>query len=172
MCYFVIVTAGLPAPTVRIFSMQKVNKLAAASTIDFYSANTESVLPLPLVVGGIAAGFPSPAQDYIDLKIDLNKTLIANPSSTFYGMVKGSSMQDAGIMDGDILVIDKSLEPRDGDTTVCFIDGEFTLKYIKIEPDAVWLVPANPKFHPIKVNEENNFCIWGVVTYSIKSHKR
>lgn len=151
--------------------MQKINKIASSSNIDFFSANTSSVLPLPLVDGGIAAGFPSPAQDYIDLKIDLNKELISNPSSTFYGRVKGSSMKDAGILDGDILVIDKSLEPQDGDTAVCFIDGEFTLKYIKIEPDAVYLVPANSEFHPIKVTSENNFCIWGVVTYSIKSHK-
>lgn len=151
--------------------MNKINKIASTTIIDFFSANTSSELPLPMVEGGISAGFPSPAQDYIDLKIDLNKELITNPSSTFYGRVKGSSMKDAGILDGDILVIDKSLEPQDGDTAVCFIDGEFTLKYIKIEPDAVYLVPANSKFQPIKVTEENNFCIWGVVTYSIKSHK-
>ncbi|MDR3652254.1 MAG: translesion error-prone DNA polymerase V autoproteolytic subunit [Paludibacter sp.] len=152
--------------------MVKVKNIVTTGNIDFYSANTGSELALPLVEGGIAAGFPSPAQDYIDLKIDLNKELIANPSSTFYGRVKGSSMQDAGIENGDILVIDKSLEPRDGDTAVCFVDGEFTLKYIKIEPDAVYLIPANSNFKPIKVTEENNFCIWGVVTYSIKNHKR
>jgi len=152
--------------------MLKANKIAVSSSIDFYSANTGVALELPLVEGGISAGFPSPAQDYIDLKIDLNKELIANPSSTFYGRVKGSSMKDAGILDGDILVIDKSLQPQDGDTAVCFVDGEFTLKYIKIEADAVYLIPANNKFQPIKVTEDNNFCIWGVVTYSIKSHKR
>src|SRR5450759_609947 len=145
--------------------MQKASKIASSSTIDFYSANSSTILPLPLVDGGIAAGFPSPAQDYIDLKIDLNKELIANPSSTFYGRVKGASMKDAGIEDGDILVIDKSLKPQDCDTAVCFIDGEFTLKYIKIEPDAVYLVPANSKFQPIKVTEENNFCIWGCLLY-------
>jgi len=149
--------------------MNKINKIASTSIIDFFSANTSSELPLPMIEGGISAGFPSPAQDYIDLKIDLNKELITNPSSTFYGRVKGSSMKDAGILDGDILVIDKSLEPQNGDTAVCFIDGEFTLKYIKIELDAVYLVPANSKFQPIKVTEENNFCIWGVVTYSINS---
>lgn len=152
--------------------MNKINKIAASSRIDFYTANTSSVLPLPIVEGGIAAGFPSPAQDYIDLKIDLNKELIANPSSTFYGRVKGTSMKDAGIEDGDILVIDKSIEPQDGDTAVCFIDGEFTIKYIKIEQDAVYLVPANSKFQTLKVTEDNNFCIWGVVTYSIKNHKK
>ncbi len=152
--------------------MQQITKIADSSQLDFYTANTSSHTALPFVEGGIVAGFPSPAQDYIDLKIDLNTELIRNPSSTFYARVKGSSMQDAGIMDGDILVIDKSLEPQDGDTAVCFIDGEFTLKYIRLESDAVYLIPANPNFKPIKVTEENNFCIWGIVTFSIKNHKR
>lgn len=152
--------------------MSKTNKVQTASNIDLYSVNTSSEMSLPLVEGGISAGFPSPAQDFIDLKIDLNKELISHPSSTFYGRVKGSSMQDAGIMEGDILIIDKSLDPHDGDTAVCFIDGEFTLKYIKIEPDAMYLVPANSNFKPLKITQENNFSIWGVVTYSIKSHKR
>jgi DNA polymerase V len=152
--------------------MIRTKKLTNSSNIEFFTANTSSILTLPMIEGGISAGFPSPAQDYIDLKIDLNKELINNPNSTFYGRVKGSSMKDAGIVDGDILVIDKSLEPQDGDTAICFIDGEFTLKYIKIEPDAVYLVPANSKFQPIKITEENNFCIWGVVTYSIKNHNK
>lgn len=152
--------------------MHQIKKIADSDTLEFYSANTNSHLALPFIDGGIAAGFPSPAQDYIDLKIDLNTELITNPSSTFYARVKGTSMKDAGIMDGDILVIDKSLEPKDGDTAICFIDGEFTLKYIKIDKEAIYLVPANEKFHPIKVTEENNFCIWGIVTYSIKNHKR
>ncbi len=150
----------------------KINKINSSSLLDFYSSNTNSVLELPLAEGGIAAGFPSPAQDYIDLSIDLNKELISNPSSTFYARVKGSSMIDAGISDGDILVVDKSLEPQDGDTAVCFIDGDFTLKYIRIDADAVYLEPANPTFKTIKVTEDNNFCIWGIVTYSIKNHKR
>jgi len=152
--------------------MSKFRKLASSASLDFFTANIESTLALPLAEGGIAAGFPSPAQDYIDLSIDLNKELIENPSHTFYARVKGSSMIDAGISDGDILIIDKAIEPRDGDTAVCFIDGEFILKYIKLEPDAVYLVPANPEFHTIKVTEENNFCIWGIVTYSIKNHKK
>jgi len=138
--------------------------------LDLFKADVESEQCLPLVEGGIAAGFPSPAQDYIDLSLDLNKTLIENPSSTFFGRVRGTSMVDAGIEDGDLLVIDKSLEPRDGDTVVCFLDGEFTLKYIQIEKEAVYLVPANPAFQPIRVTDANHFCIWGVVTYSIKDH--
>lgn len=150
--------------------MQDLNKIGDSQSLEFFTANTSTRLQLPYFDGGIAAGFPSPAQDYIDLTIDLNSELISNPSSTFYARVKGTSMQDAGISDGDILVIDKSLEPHDGATAVCFIDGEFTLKYIRIESDAIYLVPANPKFQPIKVTEENDFCIWGIVTFSIKKH--
>lgn len=150
--------------------MQEFNKIAATKNVEFFSVNTGTHVHLPYFDGGIAAGFPSPAQDFEDLKIDLNTELISNPSSTFYARVKGTSMQDAGISDGDILVIDKSITPHNGATAVCFIDGEFTLKYIKIEKDAVYLVPANPKFQPIKVTEENDFCIWGIVTFSIKRH--
>ena len=150
--------------------MQEFNKIVATKNVEFFSANTGTHVHLPYFDGGIAAGFPSPAQDFEDLKIDLNTELISNPSSTFYAGVKGTSMQDAGISDGDILVIDKSITPHNGATAVCFIDGEFTLKYIKIEKDAVYLVPANPKFQPIKVTEENDFCIWGIVTFSIKGH--
>lgn len=139
--------------------------------VKIYSADTGSEVRLPLAEGGISAGFPSPAQDYLDISLDLNKELINNPSSTFFGRVKGSSMIDAGIEDGDLLIIDKSLEPQDGDTAVCFIDGEFTLKYVSIDKNEVFLVPANKDYKPIKVTEENNFCIWGVVTYSIKNHK-
>ena len=103
------------------------------------------------------------------MNIDMNKHLVKHPSSTFYGRVKGNSMIDASINDGDLLVIDKSIEPADGKIAVCFIDGEFTVKRIKLEKDACLLMPANEKFNPIKVTEENNFLIWGIVTHVIKS---
>lgn len=131
-----------------------------------------SILPLVFVDEGIKAGFPSPAQDYISQAIDLNKELIHHPASTFYGRVSGDSMKDAGLSDGDILVIDKSLEPRSGNMAVCFIDGEFTIKYIQIEKEVIWLIPANEKYKPIKVTADNDFLIWGIVTYSIKNHTR
>ena len=135
--------------------------------LQIYAPDLETKLALPLIEDGISAGFPSPAQDYIDLKIDLNKELVVNPLNTFYGRVSGNSMCDAGINDGDILIIDKSIEPKDGDTVICFIDGEFLLKYVRIKSNGVYLVPANKNFKPIKVTDENNFYIWGVVTYSI-----
>lgn len=135
--------------------------------IEIYKADISSSLSLPIADEGIRAGFPSPAQDFMDLSIDLNQELVKHPSSTFYGRVKGDSMIDAGVHDGDVLIIDKSLEPKDGDMAVCFIDGEFTIKYIKIEKKVIWLVPANKNFQPIKVTEDNNFLIWGIVTYCI-----
>jgi DNA polymerase V len=122
---------------------------------------------LPLY-NGIAAGFPSPANDYLESTIDLNKELIRNPSSTFFGRVKGLSMKDAGIDDQDILIVDKSITPRDNLIAVCFIDGEFTLKKIKIGKKTITLLPANENYSPIVVTEENDFLIWGIVTYVIK----
>jgi len=140
-------------------------------SLEIYEVEINNELILPIADDGIKAGFPSPAQDFMDLAIDLNRELIKHPASTFYGRVKGDSMIEAGIYDGDILIIDKSLEPRDGDMAVCFIDGDFTLKYIKIEDKIVWLIPANKQYQPIKVTEDNDFLIWGIVTYSIKKQR-
>ena len=122
----------------------------------------------------IKAGCPSPAQDYVENGIDLNRELVRNPSSTFFGRARGTSMEGAGIFDGDLLVIDKSLEPQEGTIAVCFIDGEFTLKRIHFEREkgvvvAVWLQPENGSFAPIKVTQENQFIIWGIVTHSVRS---
>ena len=131
--------------------------------LTIYNVDTETYMPLPYADGGIKAGFPSPAQDYISQAIDLNKELIHHPACTFYGRVSGDSMKDAGLDDGDILVIDKSLKPR---------TGEFTIKYIRIESNVIWLIPANEAYQPIKVTPENDFMVWGIVTYSIKKHNR
>ncbi len=143
-------------------------KLHNSPTVDIYSAQTETEQETP-VLGSISAGFPSPANDFIDLSIDLNKHLIKHPSATFFGRVKGESMKDAGINEGDLLVIDKSIEPANGKIAVCFIDGEFTLKQIKIDKEGVWLVPANEEFKPIHITEDNDLRIFGVVTHVIKS---
>ena len=140
--------------------------------LEIVKADTASELHLPYADQGIRAGFPSPAQDYMDLSIDLNRELIRNPSATFYGRVKGDSMQDAGVSEGDVLVIDKSLEPQDGDMAVCFLDGEFTLKFIQLEKDVIWLIPANEAYEPIRVTAENDFLIWGIVTYTIKNNRK
>jgi len=130
--------------------------------------NTFNELPF---YPGISAGFPSPANDYLDATIDLNKELIKNPSSTFFGRVKGLSMKDAGIDDEDILIIDKSIIPKSGMTAVCFVDGEFTLKKICLGNNFITLQPANNNYKPIVVTEQNDFLIWGIVTYVIKKMK-
>ena len=140
--------------------------------LTLYKVDAESHLPLPYADEGIRAGFPSPAQDYMELAIDLNKELIKHPTSTFYGRVVGDSMKDEGIEEGDILVIDKSLELMDDDLAVCFIDGDFTVKRVRLESDAAWLVPSNVKYPPIKVTKDNEFMVWGIVTYTIKKNRR
>ena len=137
-----------------------------------HKIDVSSSLPIPYADEGIRAGFPSPAQDYMEQAIDLNKELIKHPASTFFGRVVGDSMRDEGIEEGDILVIDKSLELQDDDLAVCFIDGDFTVKRVRIEPNAVWLIPANPKYSLIKVTKENEFIVWGIVTYTIKKNRR
>ncbi len=147
----------------------KLSFLHRSETLEFFSASTETELSLPLIGDGIHAGFPSPAEDFVDISIDLNKELIKNPSATFFAKVKGNSMMDAGINDGDLIIIDKSMEPSDGKIAVCFIDGEFTIKRIKIDRDCCWLVPANNDFNPIRVTEENDFLVWGIVVHVIRS---
>ena len=144
-------------------------QLHTSNILDIYSALTETALMLPLVNNRISAGFPSPTLDFVDLTIDLNLHLIKHPSSTFYGLVKGYSMKNIGINDGDLLVIDKSIEPINNKIAVCYIDGEFTLKRIKLEKNQCWLIPENENYQAIKVTEENDFLIWGIVTYVIKS---
>lgn len=129
-------------------------------------------LVLPVAEGGICAGFPSPAQDYVESGIDLNRELVKNPAATFFGRVSGDSMTGAGIEDGDLIVIDKSLEASEGDIAVCFLDGEFTLKRIHIEKDVLWLMPENPKYKKIRVTADQHFMVWGIVTYSIKDVRK
>lgn len=116
----------------------------------------------------IHAGFPSPAADYMKGFIDLNRELVRHPESTFFGRVVGDSMADADVHEGDVIVIDKSLSPSDGDMVVCFLDGEFCLKYISLRKDGLWLLPGNRRYSPIHVSEGSNFTAWGVVTYVIK----
>lgn len=139
--------------------------------VEIHKIDVSSSLPLQFADEGIRAGFPSPAQDYMEQAIDLNKEIVKHPASTFYGRVVGNSMSGEGIEDGDILVIDKSLELIDGDLAVCFINGEFTVKRVKLEKDFAWLVPSNPDYEPIKVTKDDEFTIWGIVTYTVKKNR-
>jgi len=117
---------------------------------------------------GISAGFPSPAEDFKEHRLSLDQELITNKEATFFDRVSGQSMINAGLDDNDLLVIDRSLEPSHNKIAVCFIDGEFTVKRLRVEADGVWLQPENDNYQPIKITEENNFVIWGIVTNVIK----
>ena len=121
-----------------------------------------------LIEHGISAGFPSPADDFKEIRISLDKELVKNKESTFYAKVSGDSMVGAGLDDGDLLVIDRSLRPENGKIAICFIDGEFTVKRIKKEKNKFYLIPENKKYKSIELNEDNELIIWGVVQYVIK----
>ena len=123
---------------------------------------------LILVGSSVHAGFPSPEDDFIETNISLDQELIRNKEATFYARVEGDCMKDANIHDGDLLVIDRSLAPQNNKVAVCYIDGEFTVKRLQIEEDHILLMPENKNFSPIKVTEENDFIILGIVTYVIK----
>ena len=117
---------------------------------------------------GISAGFPSPAEDFKEERLSLDHMLVKNKAATFYARVSGQSMIDAGLDDNDLLVIDRSLEPAHNKIAVCFLDGEFTVKRLRVEIDGVWLQPENAAYQPIQITEENDFVIWGIVTNVIK----
>lgn len=143
-------------------------------TLTLYRADNSYELPLAFADDGIRAGFPSPAQDYISESIDLNRALVAHPSATFYARVIGDSMSEEGIEEDDLLVIDRSLSPENGDLAVCCLNGEFTLKRLDISSGGarLRLMPSNRRYRPIEVTADDSFIVWGIVTYTIKANRR
>jgi DNA polymerase V len=146
----------------------RLKKITDTKNLTIYLPEKSQLIERPIVNEDIAAGFPSPAEDFKEIRISLDKELIKNEDATFYARVRGNSMNDANIEDGDLLVIDKSIEARDGKVAVCMVDGEFTIKRLKVKKDCVYLMPENKKYKPIKVTKENELIIWGIVTYVIK----
>lgn len=132
-----------------------------------YSFNNKNKLKLPLFTSRIKAGFPSPADDYIEKNLDLNEYLIKHPASTFFLKVEGESMIEAGIHSGDILIVDRALEPKNNKIVIAALNGELTVKRIKKEKNKLLLIPENNKYDPIEISEEMDFSIWGIVTYVI-----
>lgn len=121
-------------------------------------------------MGEIKAGFPSPAEDVRE-HLDLRRLLVRHSASTFFFRIDGVSMVDADMDEGDIIIVDRAVEPYNGCKAVCFIDGEYTVKRVEIRPDGAVLLPCNDlnkRFKPIPVGKDDNFLIWGVVTYVIK----
>ena len=127
---------------------------SAKRAVDLYSSSVE-------------AGFPSPADDYLEGGLDLHEHLVKRPASTFFVRVSGSSMEGAGIFSGDMLVVDRSLEAKNGDVVLAVLCGEMTVKRLIIKSDGVWLAPSNDRFKPMLVTEDVDFQIWGVCCHVV-----
>ena len=136
--------------------------------LEFFVPKKENGLGQWLAEEGISAGFPSPADDFKETRISLDRELVKNKEATFYARVCGDSMVGAGLDDGDLLVIDRSLNPESGKIAICLVDGGFTVKRIKKEKNKFYLMSENKKYKPIELKEENELIIWGIVEYVIK----
>ena len=134
------------------------------SIAEIYGLEQKSTIRRPLFLSGVSAGFPSPADDYIDRRLDLNELLIKNPAATFFVRVAGDSMTGAGIQHDDILIVDRSLAPVSGNIVIAVYSGELTVKRLVQDGDGARLVAENPSYPPIFINEEDGCEIWGVVT--------
>ena len=129
-----------------------------------YQPDQSTPCKRPLFMVPVSAGFPSPAEDYIEGNLDLNKHLIKHPAATFFVKVSGSSMIDAGIHDGDILIVDRSLKPVNKKVVIAVVNGELTVRRIRVTKDKVILISENKDYKPLQVEEEMGFEVWGVVT--------
>jgi DNA polymerase V len=147
--------------------LKKQSPIKQKPSLEFFRPDKGRSLKLEFFTNTISAGFPSPAEDFIDRKLDLNEYLIKNPSATFLVKVNGNSMINAGINNGDILIVDRSLEPTDGKIVIGVINGEFTVKRIFKKGKKFFLQPENEKFKAIEIHEDMDFKIWGVVAYTI-----
>jgi len=146
---------------------QKLAGLLEHSAFKVHQPANDERVTLPLYSHKVVAGFPSPADDYIETTLDLNEKLVRNKEATFLLEEEGDSMQKAGIQDGDILVVDRSIEPSDGKIVIAALDGELTVKRLSVKSTGTWLVPENDNYPPILVREEAEMVIWGVVTATI-----
>ncbi|MEY0827924.1 translesion error-prone DNA polymerase V autoproteolytic subunit [Providencia rettgeri] len=127
--------------------------------------DSESIVNIPLFLDRVPAGFPSPAADYMEERINLNSTLIKHPDSTYMLRVEGNSMIDANINDGDVVIVDSAITAKDGDIVIASVDGEFTVKRLNSNPPM--LMPMNPDFQPIHIGDAQDLQIFGVVTFII-----
>ena len=142
--------------------------IKTSKNLTFFTPKTSDETGVVFIDTGISAGFPSPADDFRETRISLDEELITNKEATFFAKVRGQSMIGAGLDDNDLLIIDRSIEPVNNKIAVCFLDGEFTVKRLRIENNEVWLQPENPDYPTIKITEENDFIIWGIVTSVVK----
>ena len=135
--------------------------------LNFYTIEDFSLGDIPLYGDAVPAGFPSPADDYLDMDLNLHDYLVQHPSATFCVKAIGDSMVDAGIKSSDVMVIDRALTPKNNDIILAVIDGEFTVKRINKNDEELYLIPANENYRPVKITEDMDFQVWGVVTFII-----
>lgn len=133
----------------------------------FHAISKGSPFKIPLMSSTVTAGFPSPADDHLDLPIDLNEYLVKHPAATFYVRVQGDSMDDAGIHQGDLLIVDRAEPYTMGSIVLAVLDGEFTVKKLMKKNDSLYLLSSNTAYQPIKIETETDFKVWGVVTYIV-----
>ena len=138
---------------------------------NIYKADNQSHCSIDFHLTSVEAGFPSPADDHLDISLDLNEYLIKHPSATFYIYVKGDSMINEGIYNGDIMIVDRSLIPKTKDIVVAVIDGDFTVKKMYKKNNKIYLNPRNKNYKSISITDEMDFQIWGVVTHTIHHHR-
>ena len=150
---------NLPVRFVEIFYPLSMNR---KMKLKWCPASDVAFDAVPFFEEGVQAGFPSPAEDNLDLDLDLNSYLVQHPSATFCCRVEGDSMVGAGIQTGDVIMIDRSLTPQKGSIVLAVLDGEFTVKRVDVQDDTLLLIPENPKLKPIVVGEESDFQVWGV----------
>ena len=134
-----------------------------------YAPDLTTRYKLPIFLGRLPAGFPSPAEDYLEGKLDITKHLVKHPAATFYVRVSGDSMIGAGIHSGDLLVVDRSLEPKNGNVIVAALDGDLTVKRLYQRDGVIRLMPENQEYKAIEIQDGQSFEIWGVVTSVIHS---
>ena len=137
------------------------------SKIEIFVPRKGKAQMIPLFTVSASCSFPSPAEDYIETTLDLNEYLVKSPLATFFVRVNGNSMKDANIFEGDILIVDRSKNPKNGNIVLAVVNGDFTVKSYKKEKDLLYLIPANPLYKPLLITTEMDFKVWGVVTYII-----
>ncbi len=141
------------------------------SNLNFLKPKKGNSLGQWLIENGISAGFPSPADDFKEIRISLDEELIKNKEATFYARVSGDSMQDAGLSDGDLIVIDRALNIENNKICVCYLDGDFTVKRIIKRGRKLYLKPENKNYEEIEIKKDSELIVWGIITFVIKSVK-
>ena len=135
--------------------------------LSFHSFEDLNLQDIKVAEPRVAAGFPSPADDFIEMEINLQDYIVKNKEATFCVKVEGTSMTKAGINSGDIMIVDRSLHPKHNDIVLAVIDGEFTVKRIAVNENNLYLMPENDNFSPIKITTAMNFQVWGIITHII-----